>query len=322
MCGGGACQGGDALSCDDGDDCTKNECDGDSGCVYPDEANGTSCGDGGLGKCQDGECEVPSVAYANGNEAYWTERKLGYRDVTVGGGQTLYTYNETLKQYRNGDTILVPTKAGGANGFAVNANSFYGFQGGSASDSNFQWDGASKIAQPSVFDVPNMFISPMLQQSMSYCQIMQFNNSSCSSTVIDGPADTLAYPNHSPKAGTYNLVSGGDLVAAPNLKGNGATQYISQQQLGDGPNKSYCVATYGKGWRMATDVEMGHTTDEMDQFAEIGYMGTSSYRVRSSTAWPGLFDQRWCPYSNTGSFNQCNVPATGSRRVRCVFPGT
>jgi hypothetical protein len=274
------------------------------------------------GECQAGICALPSVAYSNGNEAYWTERKLGFRDVTIGGGQTVYTYNESLKQYRSGDTILLPTKAGGANGSSVSANSFYGFQGGSASDSNFQWDSASKIAQPNAFDVANMFISPMLQDAMSYCKIMQFNNSSCGATVVDGPNDTLAYPNHSPKSGTFNVESGTDLIALPNLKGNGSTQYISQQQLGDGPNKSYCVATYGKGWRMATDVEMGHTTDEMNQTAEIGYMGNSSYRVRSSTAWPGLNDQRWCPYSNSGSFNQCNVGAAGSRRVRCVFPGT
>ena len=320
-CAASACVPGEPLPCDDGKECTQNGCEALSGCTYQDEPNGTACGEGQAGECQEGVCEFTAVAYANGNEAYWTERKLGYRDVTIGGGNTLYTYDESLKQYRNGNTILVPTKAGGANGLTMSATNFYGFQGGSASDANFQWDSESKLQQPNDFDVPKMFISPMLMEAMSYCQIMQNNNSGCSSTTVDGPNDTLAYPNHSPKSGTYNVESGTDLIAVANLKGNGSPQYISQQQLGAGVNASYCVVTYGQGWRMATDVEMGHTTDEMDQFAEIGYRGTSSYRVRSSTAWPGLNDQRWCPYSNTGSFNQCNVSASGSRRVRCVFPG-
>ncbi len=55
MCANGECQAGAAISCDDGDDCTENTCEPDSGCVYP--AITPCCGNGvkeGGEACDDG----------------------------------------------------------------------------------------------------------------------------------------------------------------------------------------------------------------------------------------------------------------------------
>jgi len=320
-CADGACAPGPPLDCDDINDCTVDDCSSENGCTYQHVPNDTPCTQVADGTCQDGVCSASSLNYATGNDAYWTERLHGFRTVTIGGGDVQYTYNPDLKQYRNGDTILLPTTGAGVNGQTVSATSFYGLQGGSPNDDSFQWDGESAIAQPNPFDIPNMFVSPMLNQEMSYCAMIQAGASGCGGVIVDGPDNTLAYPDHSPKSGTYNIEAGSDLINAGNLKGTG-DQFVSQQQLDDTPHRSYCVQTYGKGWRLATDVEMGHTTDEMNQVAQIGYRGTSGYRIRTSTSWPGLTDQRWCPYSDTGNWQQCNVAASGSRRVRCVFPGS
>jgi hypothetical protein len=319
-CADGKCASGPALDCDDLNECTEDDCSQDSGCTYQPVVNDTPCTQVADGTCQEGVCASSSLNYATGNEAYWTERLHGFRTVTIGGGEVQYTYNPELKQYRNADTVLLPTTSAGVNGQTISATDFYGFQGGSPSDSAFQWDGDSAIAQPNPFDIPKMFVSPMLMSDMSYCAMIQAGATGCGGVIIDGPDNTLAYPDHSPKSGTYNIEAGSDLINAGNLKGTG-NQFVSQQQLDATPHQSYCVATYGKGWRLATDVEMGHTTDEMNQVAQIGYRGTSSYRIRTSTSWPGLTDQRWCPYSDTGNWQQCNVGASGSRRVRCVFPG-
>jgi len=309
-----------APDCNDQEECTQDSCVPASGCLNAPIPDDTPCTAVPDGICFSGNCVPSALSYANGNEAYWQERKLGFRDVTIGGGAVVYSYLPALKQYRNGGTILLPTKSGGANGQTMSATSFFGLQGGSAADANFQWDGGTVLQQPHPFDVPNMFVSPVLQQEMSYCKILQFDNVSCGATTIDGPAETLAYPTYTPGPGTYDLITGGELVNAGDLKGTG-NQRISQQQLAAGAHPSWCVSTYGNGWRLATDVEMGHPNDGTDQVCQDGYRGDSSYRIRTSTMWPGLPDQRWCPYSNTGLFNQCNVPALGSRRTRCVFPG-
>jgi hypothetical protein len=60
VCLGGACCPGEALQCDDGDPCTQNICDSQTGCIFPAKADGTSCDNGnlcdGLETCVRGYC--------------------------------------------------------------------------------------------------------------------------------------------------------------------------------------------------------------------------------------------------------------------------
>ena len=314
-------------SCDDSNVCTDDSCDAQLGCQY--DSNSADCPGG---KCSSGQC-VPSQAcqkYVNGNDAYWFERKEGFRDVCVGGGDQVYVYNSQLKQYRKGDTVLLPNKVSKVNGDALSANGFYGFSGGSPSDSSYHWDKVTNASapQPSVWDITNMFISPLSGTEFHYCKALNWNAPDCNNTVIDGPVDTLAYPNHSPKNGTYNLNQSAEQINAGVLVGS-QTTWISQQQLDQTAHPSYCVATYGRGWRLPTDIEMGHTTDSHGWNAGLD----PSYNTTNNANYHMWSSSRYLPLAKghlfilwplgtgqNGYWDGNGVSAT-NQRTRCVFPG-
>ena len=65
ICGGGSCQSGAAVNCDDGNECTTEICDVVNGCIYTDLSNGTACltdGDACTDDiCADGTCTHPAT---------------------------------------------------------------------------------------------------------------------------------------------------------------------------------------------------------------------------------------------------------------------
>lgn len=276
-------------------------------------------------------CGGISINYPNGNAAYWTESVSGYRPVTIGGGTVVYTYNTYAKQYVSGSNILIPNIASVIDGEVVNSSSFYGYSGGSADNSNYQWDGQpnNSVSQPSIFDMFNMFISPVSTNDMNFCSAMNYASPNCSSTKIDGPDSTLAYPLNTPLSGTYNLTTASEQVNAGSIMGGG-TNYFSQQQLDPVSVQSYCVASYGKGWRLPTDIEMGHTTNtygwsmgiDASYNASAGggdyHLWTSSRELPNGSGgrfilWPlGTYQNGYWDGNNVGATNQ---------KVRCVYQG-
>ena len=59
-CQSGSCTAGTPLTCNDSNPCTQNNCDAQTGCVFPNELNGTSCSDNdlcnGIEACINGSC--------------------------------------------------------------------------------------------------------------------------------------------------------------------------------------------------------------------------------------------------------------------------
>lgn len=266
--------------------------------------------------------------YINGNEAYWTEKDSGFNPVTIGGGSVVYTYNVTNKQYINGSNILIPDLVETPDGVTVNENTFYGFGiGGNPSDTAYQWDAQKVILQPNIFDVSDMFISPVSSSQMTYGRAIQYNNSSCiygsCCITIDGPVSTLAYPDNSPIYGTYEAWTGEELINAGDIKGTGLDQKISQQQLDTTENMSYCVATYGRGWRLPTDIEAGHLNDIQGTGNgwHNGYKGTLIYYMWTSSLFISYTVKRWPLCLSDGWWENCAGFLYVNNYVRCVFPG-
>jgi len=276
-------------------------------------------------------CGMNSINYPNGNEAYWMEAVSGYRPVSIAGGSAIYIYNPSTKQYANGNNILLPNLSAVADGDFVNASSFYGYSGGVADNNNYQWDAQSNssVVQPSIFDQINMFISPVSVNDMNYCSAMQYSNPNCGNTVVDGPNTSLAYPNNTPLSGFYNLSASAEQINAGNLKGGG-NNYFSQQQIDPNSVQSYCVATYGKGWRIPTDIEMGHTTNtygwnmgiDPSYNATVGggdyHLWTSAREIPNGIGgrfilWPlGTYQNGYWDGNGVSATNQ---------KVRCVYQG-
>ena len=231
--------------------------------------------------------------YASGNAAYWTERLTNYRPVTIGSDPTVFTYDATNNVYRNTSTgkILLPTisRQGSPQPETVNDNSFYGFNGGSASNTNFQWDSQVTLSNH-VFDVRNMFVSPLTTSGMTYCALMQTDMSSCSSSQTNGNDNPIQYPQNAVFAytstpngtGPYYMNNGQDLVPSQSIT-NFGNKRVSQQALTtDGFKKSYCVETYGNGWRLPTDIEVGRPNSLKDNGTpalNTGYLGTNDVQV-------------------------------------------
>jgi hypothetical protein len=282
-----------------------------------------------------------AIAYSNGNDAYWTESSNGFRDVIIGNGNLIFKYNAADKQYVSGNFILIPNKISTPDGEVVDKTSFYGFSGGTMDNSKYQWDGQknSAIADPeSVFDMTNLFVSPISSGTMTYAEAINANsvaactNSSNSNVTIDGDPQTLVYPGLTPSTGTFNLWNGEELVSSGILKNSASSfganknEYSSQQQMTFTINQSYCVSTYGQGWRLPTDIEIGHTVNSYSPAAptaiDPGYQGTSGQIFTSSRFYyPGYAFYKWYVVISTGAWNNIDQWTKTQFQVRCVYSG-
>lgn len=281
-----------------------------------------------------------AINYKNGNDAYWNESVLGHRPVKIHNGNLIFTYDPTNKQYISGNYILIPNLNQTPNGELVDRNSFYGFNGGSKSNTSYQWDGQRNTSLTdinSIFDMRNLFVSPISSSQMTYAQAINANtgglctNSSNSSIVIDLPNSSLAYPNLSPKSGSFNLWNGEELVTGGNLKNssytfdNSKNEFFSQQQLDSTTNISYCVKTYGRGWRLPTDIEIGNQNNTYQPSAtsniDQGYQGATS-QIFTSTQfhYPDFSFYKWY-VTNTGNWNNIDQWNKTEYYCRCVYQG-
>jgi hypothetical protein len=225
--------------------------------------------------------------YTSGNEAYWNEKSNGFRDVTIGTNPTIFVYDASNKMYKNqaGTLILLPTisRQGSVQPETVSATNFYGYLGGSANNNNFQWDGLATLPG-NTYDVHNVFVSP-ISPTLNYCQMLQNNYSgSCnsSSSNITYATTTFAYSTTPNGLGPYSVYNGNDLTPTNSTGSFGNRRYSQQSMVGDGFNDSYCVATYGKGWRIPTDIEVGRPNNLNDNGTpplNPGYVGTTNEQM-------------------------------------------
>ncbi len=273
--------------------------------------------------------------YTTGNEAYVNEKTRGFTPVKIGGGDVIYYFDDQHQVYRNGENILIPDLTDIPDGHTMDSNTMYGFgQTDSSGNTAFQWDAQSVLTRPSRFDVINMFVSPVSVNKMTFATALQFNNNACSAydnciAIIDGPDSSLAYLDDAVKSGSYSIGDGEELISAGMLKGNDITQKVSQQQLASTPNRSYCVETYGEGWRLPTDIEAGHYNDETGtgngwdhgyrgDTGISGYMWTSSVFSLTSTQ-NNYTVKRWPVSLKDGTWENCAGFINIGNHVRCVF---
>lgn len=170
------------------------------------------------------------------------------------------------------------------------------------------------------------------------------SGATASCITIDGGTSTLAYsgtpqPSSSTVYNAYHtattlgctttgtqefvtFANGGVGVAGINST---TVDLISQQQLAppsSSSNKSYCVSTYGNGWRLPTDVEVGHTNEARDP--GVGFDGV--YGGASSAIY------MWTSVRATAASNRFRTRIDGtvdwelstilnSNYVRCVYWG-
>ena len=204
-----------------------------------------------------------------------------------------------------------------------------------------------------------------LPATIRYCQVIDYSNSSgCNSTdpnscvTLNGSA--LAYPTWSPGNGEYSaygvsvgvgigctMVSSMELIAIETSPGSGTQislnstttpcntspycDYVSQQQLEPtAANKSYCVTAYGNGWRLPTDIEVGHNSDITatgnQNASDIAYGAGSSFSYASAYIWTSSKDkninhQRYAFRVWTTSPGWFAEPVSDVNYSRCVFNG-
>ena len=264
--------------------------------------------------------------YTTGNKAYWTERSLNFNDVTIGGGNFIYSYDTINHIYRNGNKILLPNLSAVTNGVYVIDSTFYGFGiGGNPDSYNYQWDAQTLTLQNSEFDIPYLFVSPVSVISMDYGKALQYNNIYCGYgncyAIIDGPVESLAYPYYQPQNDTFQIWTGEELINAGDIKGTGTPSKISQQQLDTTTNMSYCVNTYGQGWRLPTDIEAGHVND-LEGFGngfDNGYKGNTQDYMWTSSLFKTYNVKRWPVQLDNGYWENCAGFLYTYNKVRCVF---
>lgn len=270
---------------------------------------------------------VAQSNYDNGNEAYNYEKILGFNPVTIKNGTAVYTYDTFNKVYQSGDYILIPDKTSIPDGKKVHINYFFGYGiGGNISDTTFNWD-KQAILTPNDFNRSKLFVSPVSVAGMTYAAALQYNNPYCyyddCFATIDGPVSGLAYPLFLPDSGTYDIWDGEELINAGDIKNTGTLQKISQQQTLATSNMSYCVNKYGEGWRMPTDMEVGHINDDEGTGCGLDstYMGLSAYYIWTSSLYKIYTMKRWATRITDGYWENCGGFLYTINRLRCVYAG-
>ena len=266
--------------------------------------------------------------YSCGNDAYQTEYSLGYNNVTIQNGDSVYIFDSIYNVYRCGNFILIPDKIQTENGNYTDINTFWGFGlGGNISNNSFSWDNLSSL-DTGTFNAVNLFVSPISDAGMSYSSSMQHNSQFCyydsCFALIDGPVSSLAYPDYIPGSGNFNIWTGEELIDAGDLKNTGLTQKVSQQQVLSSPNTSYCVNKYGDGWRLPTDLELGHFNDNegIDNGLDSAYMTTNALYLWSSSLFKSYAVKRWAVKATDGYWENCGGFLYVYNFVRCVYkPG-
>lgn len=269
-----------------------------------------------------------ALLYIRSNTAYETEKNLGFRDIVLEDDPTVvYTYDHNNHFYSNGTHVLIPDNIN----TTVPLGNFYGFMNGSPSSSNFQWDAnlldfSNRGSEYSPgWDKQNMFVSPFSIMPMNICEVLDVNNNglSCTNSTLIDITNTVYSSNFNSSGnyvgtGTYTI---DNLIMDQGLVDNGSdNDYIVQQSADD---NSYCVQTYGYGWRLPTATEIGKELDlPVSTFStNPAYYQNSTGKIWSSSLWQ-YNTSWWEAIGTTSNLNMLsnNSFYSTSNYVRCVYP--
>lgn len=87
-------------------------------------------------------------------------------------------------------------------------------------------------------------------------------------------------------------------------------------------NPSFCVSEYGKGWRLPTDIEVGHFNDEegIGNGFHTGYKGNSASKyIWTCSLFKTYTVKRWPVRLTDGYWENCAGFLYTSNYARCVF---
>ncbi len=269
-----------------------------------------------------------AVYYIKSNTAYETEKQQGFRNIVLEQDPTVvYTYDHNNHFYSNGSHVLIPDNIN----TTVPLGNFYGFMSGSPSSSNFQWDAnlldfSNRGSEYSPgWDKQNMFVSPFSIMPMNICEVLDVNNNglSCTNSTLIDITNTVYNSNFNSSGnyvgtGTYTI---DNLIMDQGLVDNGSdNDYIVQQSADD---NSYCVQTYGYGWRLPTATEIGKELDlPVSTFStNPAYYQNSTGKIWSSSLWQNNTSW-WEAIGTTSNLNMLsnNSFYSTSNYVRCVYP--
>lgn len=265
--------------------------------------------------------------YPNGNSAYQEEGVSGFNDfVLFDNPAQVFTYDHNNQFYFSGADILVPDLSS----TLVSNTNFFGFSGGTPSSNNFQWDnvglafsgtGAQYDFQ---WDKLNMFVSPFSPYPMDICNVLDFKGySGVCNNLTQIPIDDPIYPSNPNLSGNYvgnGLHTIDDLIMDQgNVDVGGDLDYVIQQSNND---NTYCVHTYGKGWRLPTATELGkdHDFPSMNFNTNPGYFENSTGVIWTSSLWQNN-NSFW---EAIGNFSSTTIAINNNfynthNYVRCVY---
>lgn len=259
--------------------------------------------------------------------------------------------------YDNSGPAINEIKSSSPDGNYIQMDSLYGYtgnggSGGSTNTNLYNFDETANSctncssSPRNEFNRYKIFVSPVSASSMTYCDVIDSSGGTCTGTspnaciYIDGDSTTLAYPTYTPKPNANTVYNayypstnsnlGCSSTATQELINlgfginSGTSDYVSQQQLSppsNSTNKPYCVYTYGKGWRLPTDVEAGHTGEGTTGAGiDIAYKASSGSNYIWTSNRATSASNRWRVQMNsTGSWNARAV--NNSEYARCVFDG-
>ncbi len=263
-------------------------------------------------------------AYMKSNSAYETEKVIGFNDfVLESDPSTIYTYDHNNHFYYSGTNILVPDN----NSTLVSSSNFFGFSGGAPSAKDFQWDNVDldfSHRGPSydlMWDKINMFVSPLSDSRLSICEVLDNTtaglNCKLSTPInLENPVyEYNPYGNYV-SSGTYPLAD--IIMNQGTVDFGGFDEYIYQQsRVG-----SYCVNTYGNGWRLPTATEIGKEDDlpVMSFSTNPAYFENGTGTIWTSSLWQ-INNSAW-EFKGSNSIidvNLNNSYLTTNNYVRCVY---
>jgi hypothetical protein len=267
-------------------------------------------------------------------------------NCSAAGG--LYKWNSSQRFYEEDQAsptkILIPNVGNDTASYSY----FPGFAGTSYSEGSYHYDATSNsccTSMPSLqFNATKVFVSPIGSAlgaaSTNYCRALNKGASgTCGSgtttscVTVDGTQGTLAYGLLTPSptsATTYNVYSsnstsgyGCTTTATPelinigsSLNGGSINDYVSQVQLAPllTANNPICVELFGKGWRLPTDIEVGHINDATgitSSSFDLEYSGSSS-------ATTPIWTSSWASVSSITTGTTYNGSYYGSTNVAAI----
>ncbi|MCK9272583.1 prepilin-type N-terminal cleavage/methylation domain-containing protein [Candidatus Gracilibacteria bacterium] len=257
------------------------------------------------------------IVYTNGNDAYVNRATDIYGKIDT----INITWNTTKKWWETSTgTVLSPSKTTTYVENIIEGTTNTGvYITNSGAEINFNKDQTN-----------NLFVSPVNTPGFNYCQLLNVSyTGACNdtdttlNTIILDPK--LVYAgNTDTGAVAYNgsqIYSGVEQFIPNNVTKTSTLfiQYISNQSYNSGT--SFCEQTYGTGWRIPTDYEVGHINDlDGAQGWNNAYAGTGSVNIWTASRYQDFTAARAIFNLDLFNWTGSNIDIN-DKGIRCVFDG-